>query len=158
MCLGDPDIDAYTRMAAPVCISIADLISTNGYVVASNNRCVFNTQNTAYLRQFAPAMFCAPGLGRHDDIIASLLTQRVMRDAGYQVHIGQPFTYQERNHHDLLIDLKDEIWGYENFMEIAEFIERMGPADFDVLDMCRHFWAGCAVLPQQAQEAGIGVS
>jgi hypothetical protein len=159
LCLGDPDIDAYTRMANPQCISYSDLISTNGYVVAPDNRCVFNTQNTAYLRQFAPAMFCVPGLGRHDDIIASLLTQRVMRDAGYQVHIGQPFTYQERNPHDLLIDLKDEIWGMEHLMGIAEFIEHMptllGPIEPIVRGMCRNFWGGCGDLPEISREAGL---
>jgi hypothetical protein len=151
LCLGDPDIDAYTRMALAPNIGTVDEISKAGFVVAPECKCVFNTQNTAYLRQFAPAMFCAPGVGRHDDILASLVTQRMMRNVDYRVCTGRPFTHQERNHHDLLIDLKQEMWGMEHLLEVSDFIDKI-PADVDVP---KYFWTNCKTMPEQAREAGL---
>lgn len=154
LCLGDPDIDAYTRMAlAPTVQNVCETHRA-GYVVNRNNHCVFNSQNTAFLRQFAPAMFLAPGIGRADDIFASLLTQRCMRDRGYHVYIGPPFTYQERNPHDLLVDLRNELFCMENVLEISEFIDRM-PAEDTVIGQVRAYYGGCAILPEQTRAAGL---
>ncbi len=154
LCLGDPDIDAYTRMAEARHIAFVNEPSKKGYLIAPGTRCVFNSQNTAFLRQFAPAMFLAPGIGRADDIFASLITQRVMADHGYQVHIGPPFTYQERNPHDPLNDLKAEMFCYEHVLEVADFLDRM-PETPDVLTFCRFFWGGCGIFPEQTVEAAL---
>ena len=156
LCLGNPDIDAYTRMAASRHIGNVTELSRTGYLVATSTRCVFNSQNTAFLRQFAPCMFLAPGIGRADDIFASLLTQRVMKDAGYQVHIGPPFTYQERNPHDLFTDLTNEMFCMEHVLDIANFIDRMqtGPT---VIASCQNFWRGFTDFPQQTVEAALAV-
>ncbi len=154
LCLGNPDIDAYTRMVEPRHISIVNEVSREGYLVAPDTRCVFNSQNSAFLRQFAPAMFLAPGIGRADDIFASLLVQRIMGAQGYQVHIGPPFTYQERNQHDLLTDLKNEMFCYDNVLEVADFLDRMTLAP-DVLTSCRYFWGGCGIFPERTVEAAL---
>ena len=162
ICLGNPDIDAYARMANPITLDIVGEMAKEGYAIHPNTHVVFNSQNTAFLRQFAPAMFMAPGIGRADDIFASLLVQRIMKDTGYQVHIGPPFTYQERNPHDLLTDLKNELFCMENILEVSEFIDRMNdhaladaPIAERVLTLCRYYYGGCAVLPQQTREAGL---
>ena len=145
LCLGDPDIDAVTRIAtAPNIHSVSELgragvvtdpkgpeiptvmsLATRASGAALNRAptwSVFNTQNTAYLRELAPAMFCAPGLGRFDDIFASLICQRVMREKNLHVHYGQPFVWQQRNQHDLIKDLRVEIDGMANIMKLAEIL------------------------------------
>lgn len=155
LCLGDPDIDAYTRMALRPNVVAPNELERNGYLVAPNTKCVFNSQNTAFLRQFAPAMFCAPGLGRGDDIFASLLTQRVMKDAGYQVHLGPPFAYQERNHHDLLIDLQQELFCMEHLLPVSRFIDEMPSYLANVFQTYRRYWLKCPVFSEHTRECAL---
>lgn len=69
-------------------------------------------------------MMMWPGVGRYDDICASLVCQRIMRDRNLFVHFGQPFVYQQRNAHDWLKDLEQEMWGMRNILKIAEAIGR----------------------------------
>lgn len=121
--LGDPDIDATTRIVNAPDIHQASELARAGVVVNPSTWTVFNSQNTAVLRKFLPCMLLWPGVGRHDDIFASMVTQRVMRDFGYVVHFGQPFVYQQRNQHNLLVDLKQEIYGMENIIRFSHFLE-----------------------------------
>lgn len=152
--MGDPDVDAYTRLARAPRIDSAGELTRVGYLVHPRTRCVFNSQNTAYLREFAPAAFCAPGVGRGDDIFASLLMQRVMRDRGYQVHIGPPFAFQQRNPHDLLVDLADEMFCMRNLLEVSSFIDKL-PGSDSVIDFCRAYWRGCGVFSSQTRDAAL---
>lgn len=123
LCLGDPDIDAVTRIAkAPIIHSVSEL-GRAGIVVDPACKTVYNTQNTAFIRELAPAMFQMPGVGRYSDIYASLITQRVMRERGLHVHFGQPFIWQNRNAHNLLTDLRQEIDGMENIVRFAECLD-----------------------------------
>lgn len=123
LCLGDPDIDAVTRIAtAPIIHSVSEL-GRAGVVVAPGCKTVFNSQNTAFIRELAPAMFMMPGVGRYDDIYASLITQRVMRERGLHVHFGQPFVWQQRNQHNLVNDLRMEIDGMENVEKFAAWLD-----------------------------------
>lgn len=153
MCLGNPDVDAVERIASPVDCDRPGVCVQVGYVVDVDTRTVFNSQNTAFLTKFLPAMFMMPSVGRHDDIIASLLMQRVMRDRGYHVHFGLPFVWQQRNPHDLMQDLKDEIWGMEHILEISHWIDGM-PMIETIEETVRAFY-GCPILPGKAQEAGL---
>lgn len=122
LCLGDPDIDAVTRIAtAPIIHSVSEL-GRAGIVVDPSCWTVFNTQNTAFIRELAPAMFQMPGVGRYSDIYASLITQRVMRERGLHVHFGQPFIWQQRNQHDLIRDLRQEIDGMANVGSLAGWL------------------------------------
>lgn len=119
ICLGDPDISAVTRIANhPTVHRVSELLRA-GIVVDPQTRTVFNSQNTCFLRDFAPAMFLAPGTMRYDDIYASLITQHVMRERDYHVHFGQPFVVQERNQHNLLTDLRAELDGMKHILDLA---------------------------------------
>lgn len=125
LCLGDPDIDAVTRIAtAPIIHSVSEL-GRAGIVVDPNCWTVYNTQNTAFIRELAPAMFQMPGVGRYSDIYASLITQRVMRERGLHVHFGQPYVFQQRNKHDLIRDLRQEIDGMANVWKLAGILDGM---------------------------------
>ena len=121
--LGDPDIDAVTRIADAPDIQSVSLLGQTGIVVDPRTRTVFNSQNTAVIRELIPAWFMMPGVGRYDDIYASLIVQRVARERGLHVHFGPPFTYQQRNKHNLLTDLRAEIDGMEHIVEMADIID-----------------------------------
>ena len=121
--LGDPDIDAVTRIADSPDIQSVSIVGQAGIVVDPQTRTVFNSQNTAVIRELIPAWFMMPGVGRYDDIYASLIVQRVARERGLHVHFGPPFTYQQRNKHNLLTDLRAEIDGMEHIVEMADLLD-----------------------------------
>ena len=160
--MGVPDVDATTHIERDPkgVIPIGPRV-----VVNPNTHCVFNTQNTAFLRAFAPCMFLAPGIGRYDDIFASLLTQRAMWDGNYHVHFGGQAVWHERNDHYLLGDLRNEIWGMEHIRRVSEFIDLIqrgsSPRGVRVdqarspTDIARDFYSNCDILPQVAREAGL---
>jgi hypothetical protein len=123
--IGNPDCDAVTRMASRPDIGSVHILGSTGVVVDPYTWTVFNSQNTAVIRDLIPAWFMMPGVGRHDDIYASLIVQRVARERGYHTHFGPPFTYQQRNDHNLVTDLRNEIDGMENVVKIAALLDRI---------------------------------
>lgn len=127
LALGDPDVGALTRLATYPTVDRSSALLDAGVAFKPEHQSwtAFNTQNTAFLRELAPAMFCPPGCGRHDDIVASLVCQRVMRETGHVVHFGRPYAWQTRNPHDLVKDLKEELWGYENIQRLADRLDEM---------------------------------
>ncbi len=124
MVLGDPDTSAVERIARSPRVSGVAEILKSGLVVDPTTKTVFNSQNTGFIRELGPAMMMWPGVGRYDDIFASLLCQRVMRDRGLMVHFGRPFVYQQRNNHDLVNDLKQELFGMEHLVRFAEWLDQ----------------------------------
>jgi hypothetical protein len=123
---------------------------------------VFNAQNVAFVREMAPAMFQAPGLGRADDIFASLITQRIMRERGLHVHFGQPFTacWQDRSKPSLLKDLADEMLLLERTAEFSHWLDDyvFEPGIESVLDQVRDLYRDlqhCAWWPAIASEAAL---
>lgn len=141
ICLGDPDIDATTRLAlAPEVHQVSQLLEA-GIVVDTGTWTVFNSQNTAVLREFVPAWGMIPFVGRMDDIYASLICQRVMRERNLHVHFGKPFVWQQRNEHNLVKDLRGEIDGYENVERLAALLDHIVLAGKSVIDDCRAIWS-----------------
>lgn len=157
--LGDPDIDAVTRMEHRPDIDSVHAFASSGVVVDNRTWTVFNTQNTAVIRELVPAWFLMSGVGRHDDIYASLIVQRVARERGYHVHFGQPFTYQERNQHNLVTDLRAEIDGMENVEKLANLLDSIViPSGWTVVDDTRRIYETllhCDFLPEASVRAGL---
>jgi hypothetical protein len=122
--IGDPDVDAVTRMEHCPDIGAVHLLGQTGVVVDPHTWTVFNSQNTVVIRELIPAWFMMPGVGRHDDIYASLIVQRVARERDLHVHFGPPFTYQQRNEHNPITDLRAEIDGMERVQQIADALDR----------------------------------
>ena len=141
LCLGDPDVDACTRLEHRPCIhSVAELGRAGIIIDPKETKAVFNSQNTAFVRELAPAMFMMPGIGRYDDIYASLICQRVMREHDLHVHFGQPFVWQQRNRHNLYDDLRAEIDGMENVEGFAKFLDACILPSGTVLENTRHLY------------------
>ena len=156
--IGDPDIDAVTRMEHRPDIGGVHLLGQTGVVVDPHTWTVFNTQNTAVIRELVPAWFLMPGVGRHDDIYASLIVQRVARERDLHVHFGPPFTYQQRNEHNLLADLRAEIDGMENVAKLAALLDNIQLPGKSVLDDTRIIYnqlRHCSFLPTASVEAGL---
>lgn len=140
ICLGDPDIDAVTRMAMAPEVHQVSQILENGLLVDNHTWTVFNSQNTAIRRELVPAWGMIPFTGRMDDIYASLIVQRVMRERDMHVHFGLPFVWQSRNQHNLVKDLLGEIEGYENVVRLADVLDHLVLTGKTVIDDCRRIW------------------
>lgn len=156
--IGNPDIDATTRMELRPDIGAVHILGSAGVVVDPGTWTVFNSQNTAVIRELIPAWFMMPGVGRHDDIYASLIVQRVARERGLHVHFGKPFCHQQRNEHDLLTDLKAEIAGMEHVEHLAGILDHIVLAGQDVIaDTAAIYKTLAAVewIPKQAVEAAF---
>ncbi len=100
--LGDPDIDAATRLAHPV--EVVRYRLDHNFFLAPGARGPFNSQNTILARAVLPAYFLSPNVGRYDDIFASFIVKRIADHLGWGVSFGRPLVRQERNEHDLLHD------------------------------------------------------
>lgn len=103
---GDPDIDAICRMEhAPDVV-----FSPERFPFWSTGMTPFNSQNTLLTREALKNYFMFPGIGRMDDIWASFF----MVASGYKVLFDEATVFQDRNPHDLTLDFKAELLGYEN--------------------------------------------
>lgn len=125
ICLGDPDTSAVDRISRlPEVHQVSELLRV-GVVVHPEAHTVFNTQNTAFIRELAPCFLMVPQFGRYDDIFASLICRHIMRETGHYLHLGQPFCWQTRNQHDLLTDLKNELWGMEHVIDFVQWLDSL---------------------------------
>jgi hypothetical protein len=140
ICLGDPDIGAVERIAnAPMVHQVSELLRA-GIALDCNTWTVFNSQNTAVIRELIPAWGMVPFVNRYDDIYASLICQRVMRDRGLHVHFGPPFVFQNRNAHDLIDDLRKEIDGMEHILDLSHALDQTVLPGKSVVEDCRIIW------------------
>lgn len=108
--IGDPDIDAVTRLA--INPSVANAVTTP-FTLAKDIYSPFNSQNTALHRSVLPAYCMVSGVGRYDDIISSFFVKKIADHLGDAVRFGKPIVQQTRNAHDLWRDLDDERLGMQ---------------------------------------------
>ena len=85
--LGDPDIDAVTRLATP--INATHYTRDENFFVAAGAWTSFNSQNTAIAKEALPAYFLSPYVGRYDDIFISYVIKRIADHLGHGVGFGQ---------------------------------------------------------------------
>ena len=161
--LGDPDIDAMTRLVWPARTPLAS--------IGEKNYCLrdiwspYNMQNTAY----APSLFGLPILwphaGRFDDIYASFVFQKFLFNTSRYAYVGDPINRQDRGVRDTLrLDFPEEVEGYavghevwRVISEISEtdpvrFLERIASAIHPAIERERAFFRAylkdlAAVLP-----------
>lgn len=132
--LGDPDIDAVTRIVdRPTCMT-ASPVADAGFVVAPSCYSPFNSQNTAFARDLLPVMLMLTPYGRFDDIWCSYVAERVMRDHGWVVHYGKPYVWQERSYHLLVRDLSVELEGMEATLRFTKALEDMDLPGTSIID------------------------
>lgn len=117
---GSADVDAIWRL-----VMDRDFIFQNGSSVylEPGNWCPFNTQSTwwwplAYPLLYIPS-YCS---FRMCDIWKSFIAQRCLWAMGLGVTFHAPEVVQNRNLHDLMLDFRDEIPGYEQNRRIADVL------------------------------------
>lgn len=131
--LGDPDIDAMTRL-----YYLADPIDAKKYpnpdiALEKGTWSPFNSQNTALHRSIIPAYFLHPFIGRYDDIWASYVVKKIADHLGDHIAFGKPLVRQDRNVHNYWKDLEKEKNIQINMAFITELkkIELEGTTYFD---------------------------
>lgn len=132
--IGDPDIDAVERMC---CDPRVTSLTMPHFTLAKGTWAPFNSQATAFIQRFAPAMFMWPHVGRYDDIWASYLVRAIMDAHGYLVHYGEPLVHQSRNEHDVFKDYDAEIFGMRHTPELVAAlreISRMLSSEWSMID------------------------
>ena len=156
--LGDPDIDAATRLVnGPSFMSLSDL-AKNGVVVSPGIKTVVNSQNTAYRSEIAPLMMVWSGIGRYDDIWASYAAKRILRDQDWHVHFGHPFVWQQRNVQNIQRNLQDEVFGMEytpRFIQDLDAMDIRGVSNVDKLRSMFQQLGKAEYMPPQTIEAGL---
>ena len=108
---GDPDIDAVERLifSPTVKFDYIDPYSTD-YLT------VFNSQNTFVSRRVLPNYMMIPFVGRMDDIWGAYILQRLTKS---RIVFTKATVYQDRNLQCLHKNMKNEIIGYENNLELT---------------------------------------
>jgi len=110
--LGDPDVDAITRLCKPInAVSYDNNLHGNNFALDIGTWCPINTQNTSYARELIPASFVPPNVGRYDDIWSGYLIRKITDHLKHYVTYGAPLLFQKRNEHNLWDDLNKEING-----------------------------------------------
>ena len=137
--IGDPDLDAFTWLAAPV---RAESFKGSSIVLGANTWSPINTQNTALAREAIPSYyFVRMGhqvggmiMDRYGDIFSGYFSQACIRHLGHWVRIGTPVTEHRRNSHNYLNDAAKEmpcIWVLE---EITEWLREAKLEGSDYLE------------------------
>ena len=121
---GDPDIDAIARiMLKPKC-----KFNNNHFPFYSNKISPFNSQNTFLDAKLLKNYLLFPDQGRMHDIWASYYLQYVRK---INVVYSKPSVFQDRNLHDLSVDLKNELIGLKYSSAI---INKMSQKQFKLND------------------------
>jgi hypothetical protein len=116
--IGDPDINAVERVVRdPEVMNI-----TGSSTLNTGTWCPFDSQSTAVHGDIMNMMFMWPGVGRYDDIWSSYLMRAVMDVTGWYVTYGRPAVTQERNPHNLIRDIRDELYGYEHTEDFTDLL------------------------------------
>ena len=124
--LGDPDIDAITRLARPIDAIKYKRSFGDQFALDKNTWSPINTQNTAYSREIIPAAFVPPNVGRYDDIWSGYLLRKISDHFDEYVSYGSPLLFQKRNVHNLWDDLNKELNGNiftKHFIDVIKSIK-----------------------------------
>lgn len=122
--IGDPDVDAITRINKKIDIKKFNTDLFGKYFTLSNGTwSPINTQNTCYKRELIPASFVSPYAGRYDDIFSGYILRRIMDHLNHFVSYGLPILYQDRNDHDLWKDLEMEMFGNKNVSSLIDYLQ-----------------------------------
>ena len=127
--LGDPDIDAITRLFSPIRVQAMAAEFAPGFALAPGTWSSWNNQNTALSRAAAPAYFTPPAAGRNSDIWAAFVICKLSAHFDELVAFGEPLVEQVRNPHNLWRDLEDELpnnKANEYFLDILRTAELSG--------------------------------
>lgn len=125
--LGDPDIDAKTRIVYPKPTPLS-VVHEKNYVL-QHIWSPYNSQNTMFAKKLFPLAFMWSTAGRSEDIYASYVWQRFLFNNNMYVHIGDAVNFQDRGKRNDLRDLHLEVETYLKSHEIWEHINKIKEKD-----------------------------
>lgn len=108
---GNPDVDAVTRLEHELHVAGFRPDGAKRIALDPGTWSPFNCQNTALAREVIPAYFLAPTIGRHDDIFAGYIINRIAEHFGDVITFGAPLAFHDRSPHNLWSDLDAERQG-----------------------------------------------
>ena len=133
--LGDPDVDATTRLCRAVDAVAFDAAPYGeSFALAPGTWSPINTQNTAFARETIPAAFVSPFAGRFDDILSGYFLRRIIDHLGWSVTYGVPLLNQVRNAHNLWKDFDMERPGNETCSRLTQLLRDTTPKGADFAD------------------------
>jgi hypothetical protein len=111
--LDDPDVDATTRLERKVRVTGYKSGWPGTIALARGTWTPFDCQNTALTREIIPAYFLSPYIGRHSDIFASYVINRLAEHFNHAIAFGDPWVLHDRHSHNLWKDLDVEREGMQ---------------------------------------------
>ena len=124
--LGDPDIDAFARIADPTPTPLK-MVETYNYTVR-DKWSPYNTQNTLFKREISPLAFTWPKAGRYEDIYSSFVWQHYAFSKRKYIHVGDSINWQERGLRDNFRDFSLEHEGYIRVGDVWNGIRESDPS------------------------------
>ena len=126
--------------------------------MAGNKLSPFNSQNTFISGKWLKDYFLFPHVGRMDDIWAAYYVEAL----GAQVVYNKATVYQQRNIHDLVVDMKKEYCGYENNLQIVNELPGHPEAMLKYLpaqsaEACGRKWRSCGASKQTKIREANGI-
>ena len=127
MWIGDPDVDAITRLA--ICPRALNVKQSEVYLSEGTNTPI-NSQNTSLLSELIPAYYYllmgdmgnGKTVDRFGDIWSGYFLQAVMKHLNYVIRVGTPVVEHVRTPHDLLQALSYELPGIQLTESLADWL------------------------------------
>jgi hypothetical protein len=118
----DPDVDAIYRLVdyQPCSFKPGDPV-----VLPKGTYCPFNSQNTAFRREWFPLLYLPSTVTfRFTDILRGYVAQPALWQVGQRLGFTQATVRQERNEHSLMRDFESEIPCYMQVGKVVECCEQ----------------------------------
>ena len=119
----NPDVDAIYRLVLPL---PQNFRSDRRIALGAGSWCPFNSQNTAWWPLAYPLLYLPAYCSfRMTDIWRSFVAQKIAWVNGWSILFHEPNAWQDRNVHDLMRDLSDELTGYINNRSICAALDEL---------------------------------
>lgn len=157
--LGDPDIDAISRLFWPIrATGMHDRYGPQ-FGLSPGTWAPFNYQNTSLCREIIPLYYRPSSTLRNADIWTAYVITRLAEHFGDVIAYGQPLVRQVRNPHNLWDDLDAELLNNratDRFVSILRkvslsketYLEALG----ELLEGCRRELVGVQWVPKTEKE------
>ena len=123
----DPDVDALYRLIIGKNITFE---KHRSIFLPNGTYCPFNSQNTFWRKELFPLLYlpCTVSF-RFTDILRGYIAQRIMWEMDFHLGFSRAMVYQERNEHDFMQDLRDEVESYLVIEDIVKLLDNQNLAE-----------------------------
>lgn len=149
--LGDPDIDAISRLFWPItAVGMSSEISPQ-FGLCPGTWSPFNYQNTALARDLVPCYYRPLSTMRNADIWTAYVFNKLAQHFGHVLAFGQPLVKQIRNAHDLWDDLDIELVNNRATDYLIDLLRKIELTRGSYFDALRELLSKCHTDLQQVR-------